>query len=181
LHQVSDGATENTKTGRVRGRITIAIALCAAVLFPGSALATTSGPVISEFETGLTSGVGLWGIAAGPDGNLWFTEETHNAVGRITPGAVITEFTAGFPTGSPKGIVTGPDGNLWVAMAGGDGAIARVTKAGEVTEFPVPTAGDPEDIAVGPDNNLWYTDGASHLIGRITPTGSVTEFTQGLT
>jgi streptogramin lyase len=178
LHQVPDGSTE---TGHVRGRVTIAIALCAAVLFPGSVLATTSGPVISEFETGLTSGVGLWGITAGPDGNLWFTEETHNAVGRVTPGAVITEFTAGFPTGSPKGIVTGPDGNLWVAMAGGDGAIARVTKAGEVTEFPVPTAGDPEDIAVGPDNNLWYTDGASHLIGRITPTGSVTEFTQGLT
>ena len=50
------------------------------------------------------------------------------------PGAVITEFGAGFPTGSPRGIVTGPDGNLWVAMAGGNGAIARVTKAGEVTE-----------------------------------------------
>jgi virginiamycin B lyase len=159
----------------------MAMALCAAVLGPGAAVATASGPVISEFETGLTVGVGLWGITAGPDGNLWFTEETHNAVGRITPGAVITEFTAGFPTGSPRGIVTGPDGNLWVAMAGGDGAIARVTKAGEVTEFPVPTAGDPNDIAVGPDNNLWYVDSGAHLIGRITPNGSVTEFTDGLT
>ena len=100
----------------------------------------------------------LWGITSGPDGNTWFTEENNNAVGRVTPGAVITEFTAGFPTGSPRGIVTGPDGNLWVAQAGGDGAIARVTKAGEVTEFPVPTAGDPNDIAVGPDGNLWYVD-----------------------
>jgi streptogramin lyase len=158
------------------------MALCAAALFPGSALATSdsSGPAISEFETGLTSGVSLWGIAPGPDGNLWFTEESHNAVGRITPGAVITEFGAGFPTGSPRGIVTGPDGNLWVAMAGGNGAIAMVTKAGEVTEFETLTGGDPEDIAVGPDGNLWFTDSAANLIGRITPEGSITEFTDGL-
>ena len=137
--------------------------------------------MVSEFGTGLTVGVGLWGIANGPDGNLWFTEETLGGVGRVTPGAVITEFTAGFPTGSPRGIVTGPDGNLWVAMAGGDGAIAKVTKAGEVTEYPVTTPGDPTDIAVGPDNNLWYTDPAANLIGRITPEGSITEFTDGLT
>ncbi len=172
-----DGAAE---TGSVRARISTAVALFAAVLGPGAAVAAAGGPVISEFETGLTSGVGLWGITPGPDGNLWFTEETHNAVGRITPGAVITEFGAGFPAGSPRGIVTGPDGNLWVAMAGGNGAIARVTKAGEVTEFPALTAGDPNDIAVGPDGNLWYVDSAANLIGRITPTGSITEFTDGL-
>ena len=104
------------------------MALCAAVVGPGVAGAVATGPSISEFDTGLTPGVGLWGITAGPDGNVWFTEETNNAVGRITPGAVITEFTAGFPTGSPQGMVTGPDGNLWVAMAGGDGAIAQVTR-----------------------------------------------------
>jgi streptogramin lyase len=168
----------------VRGQKWIAISLCAAVLGAGAttALATDpGGPVISEFGTGLTNGVALWGIAPGPDGNVWFTEDSNNAVGRITPGAVITEFTAGFPTGNPRGIVSGPDGNLWVAMAGGDGAIASVTKAGEVTEYPVPTAGDPNDIAVGSDGNLWYVDPAASLIGRITPEGSITEFSDGLT
>jgi streptogramin lyase len=137
--------------------------------------------VISEFGTGLTADVGLWGITNGPDGNVWFSEESLGGVGRITPGAVITEFTAGFPTGSPRGIVTGPDGNLWVAMAGGDGAIAKVSQSGEVTEYPVTTPGDPTEIAVGPDNNLWYTDPAANLIGRITQNGSITEFTDGLT
>jgi streptogramin lyase len=151
-----------------------------ALLGAGTAVASPSGPSISEFETGLTPGVGLWGIAAGPDGNLWFTEETNNAVGRVTPGAVITEFTAGFPAGSPRGIVTGADGNLWVAQAGGDGAIARVTKAGVVTEFPVPTPGDPTDIAAGPDGNLWYVDPTANLVSRITRDGSITEFTTGL-
>jgi virginiamycin B lyase len=152
----------------------------AAFLGAGTAVATASGPSISEFEAGLTPGVALWGVTPGPDGNIWFTEESNNAVGRITPGAVITEFTAGFPTGSPRGIATGADGNLWVAQAGGDGAIARVTKAGVVTEFPVPTAGDPTDVAAGPDGNLWYVDPTANVVGRITPEGSITEFTDGL-
>jgi streptogramin lyase len=160
----------------VRKRISLVAALFAALLGSTTALATADGPEISEFGAGLTAGVGLYGITTGPDGNLWFSEETLGGVGRITPAAVITEFSAGFPTGSPRGIVTGPDGNLWVAMAGGNGAIAQVTRSGEVTEFPVTTPGDPTDIAVGPDNNLWYTDPASNLIGRITPSGSITEF-----
>jgi streptogramin lyase len=164
----------------MRVRIPLALVLVALFTGAGTGLATAGGPSISEFETGLTPGVQLWGITSGPDGNTWFTEETGNAVGRVTPGAVITEFTAGFPTGSPRGIVTGSDGNLWVAQAGGDGAIARVTKTGEVTEFSVPTPGDPTDIAVGPDGNLWYVDPASNVIGRITHEGSITEFTNGL-
>jgi streptogramin lyase len=160
----------------VRTRISLVVAVFAALLGSGTALATDDGPEISEFGAGLTVGVGLHGITSGPDGNLWFTEETLGGVGRITPAAVITEFTAGFPTGSPRGIVSGPDGNLWVAMAGGDGAIAKVTKSGEVTEYPVTTPGDPTEIALGPDNNLWYTDPSANLIGRITPNGSITEF-----
>ena len=164
----------------VRIQTRIVSLFVAAFLGAGATVATASGPSISEFSTGLTPSIGLWGIAQGPDGNLWFTEETNNGVGRITPGAIITEFTAGFPTGSPRGIVTGPDGNLWVAQAGGDGAIARVTKAGVVTEFPVPTAGDPTDIALGPDGNLWYVDPTANVVGRITPEGSITEFTDGL-
>ena len=160
-------------------RGSIASLLVALSLGAGSS-AALAGPAISEFEAGLTPNIGIWGITSGPDGNLWFTEETNNGVGRITPGAVITEFTAGFPIGSPRGIVSGPDGNLWVAQAGGDGAIARVTKAGVVTDFGVPTPGDPTDIAVGPDGNLWYVDPAANLIGRITREGSITEFTTGL-
>jgi hypothetical protein len=40
------------------------MAIFTSIAFPGAARATTGGPVISEFETGLTSGVGLWGITA---------------------------------------------------------------------------------------------------------------------
>jgi virginiamycin B lyase len=37
-------------------------------------------------------------IAAGSDGNLWFTEELGDRVGRITPAGRVTEFS--LPSGS---------------------------------------------------------------------------------
>ncbi len=46
-------------------------------------------------------------------------------------------------------------------------------------EFPTPTPNSaPGSIAVGSDGNLWFTKSAYGLnqIGRITPTGAITEF-----
>ena len=37
-------------------------------------------------RAGITPGSSPLGITAGPDGNLWFTEHSGNAIGRITPG-----------------------------------------------------------------------------------------------
>src|SRR5262245_47706049 len=55
-----------------------------------------------------------FGIARGPDGNLWFTESLAGRIGRITPAGVITEFFAGITPGSqPAEITAGPDGNPW--------------------------------------------------------------------
>jgi streptogramin lyase len=54
-----------------------------------------------------------------------------------------------------------------------------VVPAAVISEFPIPTAhSQPSGITRGPDGNLWFTE--SHAIGRITPTGVVTEFTSGL-
>jgi streptogramin lyase len=48
-----------------------------------------------------------------------------------------------------------------------------------VTQFPIPTAdSQPIGITRGPDGNLWFAE--ANAIGRITPAGAVTEFTQGL-
>ena len=41
----------------------------------------------------------------------------------------------------------------------------------------MPTPGDPEDVAAGPDGNIWYVDSAVDVVGRVTPDGSITEFT----
>jgi virginiamycin B lyase len=72
---------------------------------------TTSG-VLTEFSIP-TGASGPSAIAAGADGNLWFTENYANQVARITPGGVVTEVPVPTPAGGPYGITRGPDGNIW--------------------------------------------------------------------
>jgi streptogramin lyase len=136
-------------------------------------------PAISLHEfLGLTANSEPFGITAGPDGNLWFTEALGNRIGRITPAGVVTEFPAlPTPNSEPAEITAGPDGNLWFTEALGN-RIGRITPAGVVTEFPpLPTANSgPLGITVGPDSNLWFTESLGNRIARITPAGVVTEF-----
>ena len=55
-----------------------------------------------------------YGIAAGPDGNLWFTSRDNSRVGRLTPGGAFTTFSSGIsPNSQPGHIVAGRDFDLW--------------------------------------------------------------------
>jgi streptogramin lyase len=55
--------------------------------------------------------------------------------------------------------------------------IGRITPAGVITEFPIPTlASGPNQITAGPDGNLWFTETQAAKIGRITLAGAITEF-----
>ena len=103
--------------------------------------ATTSGGsprrgTITEFPIP-TADSAPYGIAAGPDGNLWFTEISGNNIGRITPAG--TSPSSPIPTAdsAPYGIAAGPDGNLWFTEISGNN-IGRITPAGDVTEYPGP-------------------------------------------
>jgi streptogramin lyase len=158
------------------------LALLILALLAAGTGSASAHPVVTEYHEGLTPGNGAWGITAGPDGSVWFTEDNTGSVARITLDGEVTEFSAGLTKGCPKGIALGPDGNLWVAEAGGGGAIARITPEGEVTEFTAGlTVGKPSDIAAGPDGNLWFVMDTPAVVGRITPDGVITEFTAGLT
>src|SRR5579883_2062594 len=110
-------------------------------------------------------------IVAGPDDNLWFTENGENQIGRITPTGTITEFPTRIPNSYPDGITGGPDGNLW--STGLAYSVGRITPTGIVTSFPIPSS-DPGNITAGPDGNLWFTEGAANKIGRMAPSGPVT-------
>src|SRR5438876_9699486 len=95
-----------------------------------------NGFAIEPFNPACTLDGGPTGIAAGGDGNLWFTERFGNKIGRIAPtgvNPVITEFCQGLTAGSPRGITVGPDGNIWFAEV--SGVIGRITSAGVITEF----------------------------------------------
>ena len=145
---------------------------------------TPAGVVTTFSDETLDHGVVPRGIAAGPDGNVWFTEPTDDHVGRITPDGVITQFGVDIiPGGGPLGITGGPDGSVWFTEPGG-AWIGRITPTGSVTNVEVGAGayGDAKltSITAGPDGNLWFIDLAGR-IGRITPAGDVTMFTDGIT
>jgi streptogramin lyase len=147
---------------------------------PDATRTATLGPAgsIREFAVPTSASTPL-DIALGPDGNLWFTEEAGDKIGRITPTGSITEFPLPTRFSFVTGIVSGADGNLWFTEYEGNtvGKIGRITPAGSITEFPVPTVSSrPFFIARGPDGNLWFTEFGGNKIGRVTPTGSITEF-----
>jgi virginiamycin B lyase len=96
-----------------------------------------------------------------------------------TSGTILATFN--LPANSfPVAIVTGPDRNLWIAENGAR-KIARMTAAGAVTQFALPTTASVADITAVPatgvlaDGALWFTDGSSK-IGRITTSGAITEY-----
>jgi RHS repeat-associated protein len=139
----------------------------------------TPAGAITEFPMPPGSGSPTY-IVGGPDGNLWFTAGQN--IWRITLGGVMTPFAS---AGTPYGITGGPDGNVWFTERFGNN-IGRITPAGVITEFPIPTANSQvKQIALGPDGNLWFTESGwanstyygIEKIGRITPAGIISEFT----
>jgi virginiamycin B lyase len=113
-----------------------------------------------------------YGIAAGPDGALWYTDSDHERIGRIAPNGEVQEFQIPNHSPSPfsserpmpEAIVAGPEGKYMYFTDSADGAIGRVSMAGEVTEFPIPgvTPIQPNGIvAVG--NQLVVTEAGPTL------------------
>jgi len=166
---------------RVGWVLVVAMVGVIGVVAPGGAV--DKKVKVTEFSSGVIPGP--FGITAGPDGNLWYTEygDTAGGIGRITPAGKVTEFSAGLTAEvQPGGITTGPDGNLWFAE-NNERRIGRITPDGVISEFSPTTEGNsyPSDtdlgITAGPDGNLWYNAGGP--IGRSTPDGVITEFDVG--
>jgi hypothetical protein len=123
---------------------------------------------VTEFSTGIASGAVLAGIAAGPDGAVWFAESGTNRAGRILTSSpfTVSEFVVA-PGSSPVSVASGPDGNAWLAQSG-NSQIVRVTPGGVVTQFSagITPASGPNAIAVGPDGNLWFSEATGNRIAR---------------
>ncbi len=137
---------------------------------------TTAG-VITEYALAATSEPE--GITAGPDGNLWFTNFINNklaaTIGKVTTAGVVTEYSA---KSCPSDITSGPDGRLWFSNYCNN-KIGKITTAGEITEYALPTNSNPNGITTGPEGKLWFTDRFSSKVGSITTEGAVVEYAAG--
>jgi streptogramin lyase len=132
-------------------------------------------------------------IVSGPDGNLWFLE--GNAVVRMSPDGASEAFGTDV-IDSPTALTVGSDKNLWlgntVDLANKTPTIVKLTTAGEVTSFSLPSPSQvlPDthpsagviDMTAGADGNLWFLENValsdppttqSILLGSITPSGVI--------
>lgn len=125
------------------------------------------------------------GIARGGDGAIYIAASSPcgdfpvpqgvSVVLRIDPGT--GKITNTFSVPNANRIAKGPDGNLWVTQTGSTNAIGRLTPAGALTEFPLPTSkANPIGITLGNDGALWFTESDASKIGRITASGTISEF-----
>jgi streptogramin lyase len=96
---------------RIARHLPVVVATLVAALCANAQAAAPLGQ-ITEFPTHLEpfNGRGLVTVqdtAAGPDGNVWFTDPLKAAIGRMTPSGQITEFSAGLPASSRPKDITG--------------------------------------------------------------------------
>ncbi len=161
----------------IRSSALLVVCMALALASIGGTTPAVAAPTgtVTEFSDGITGTP--YGIAAGPDGDLWFTENAGNKIGRIDPTTgVVTEFSDGISAGAGLwGITAGSDGNVWFAEASANriGKINPTT--GVVSEYGV--TGIPTGVTAGPDGNIYFTEYGTGRIGRINPsTGAVKEF-----
>jgi virginiamycin B lyase len=55
--------------------------------------------------------------------------------------------------------------------------LTQVAAVSQFKSFRIPTKNsEPEGITLGPDGNMWFAEATANQIGRIDPTGNITEF-----
>jgi hypothetical protein len=122
--------------------------------------------VITEYGTPTPGSIPAR-MTAGPDGNMWFTENGASQIGSINPGTgVITEYSIPTPNSAPVGIITGPDHNIWFTENGAD-------KIGQLAVV-LPTT-----TTLGSSSNPSVAGTPITLTASVTPasaTGTVTFF-----
>jgi virginiamycin B lyase len=170
---------------------------------------TTIGQITAQGKEAifpLNGDIAVTALVAGPDGNLWFPENSgfsrgvpfQGRIGQLTPSGQLHEFSVG-QDHMLAGIALGADNNLWFTdslapidpstgfpNAQSNGKIGRITPAGQITEFALPDPNDiPNGIVAGTDGNLWFitsqisnasVPSSDGKIGRITPQGHITLF-----
>ena len=156
-----NGGTLNS--GLPDGPIAFVVARATGVATQAAAFTPT--PTFYQFSIPVAANRPQW-IAAGSDGNMWFTEFPGNTVAKITPAGVVTECPA-IPTAAsnPQGIIGASDGNLWFTEFAGS-KITRVTTACAYTEFSTLFAGDgPQLLTDRGDGNVWFTGFTGNHVG----------------
>ncbi len=178
--------------------------VCTATLVVGIFLVTCAGtalaasPAINLYEAtpeGFNFKINPEEITTGPDNNLWYTDGGSD-VYRMSPEALNSPTSPmGFEVKDGPTDIVSLGGALWFTQAEGgnpgggaphgEAQIGRITTAGSISEFTVPSSATAvpglDGLTVGPDGNLWFTEVGLNMIGRLDPSTAEPGTTKGIT
>jgi streptogramin lyase len=115
-------------------------------------------------------------IAAGPDGNMWFTLPGKK-VGKITPAGLVQEFEI-TKLENPIGIAAGPEGRIWVVGTGKAESFLPANPAGTEQGFESALINAEPNIVLGPEGLFWVA--SNNKVAKFSPAnfnGTITEVT----
>jgi streptogramin lyase len=133
----------------------------------------TSSGQVTDFPVKGANGV--WGVAQGPDGNMWFTAadgpKINAYVGKITSSGQITQYPI---KDQGDGIAVGPEGNLWITLPFVGRIISMTPQGHIVANIRLPNAINGSQprfqdvgITLGPDGNIWFAEPSRNKIGEL--------------
>lgn len=117
-------------------------------------------------------------VVAGPEGNVWFTEEGGPWLGRVTSAAQTSGRFERLDVPAPGGtqrIAFGPSGDFWFTTGSRIGSASPDYWTSGLACLPAGCDLTPAALAAGPDGKLWYSTatGANRLqpgvIGTFSP------------
>jgi len=118
------------------------------------------------------------------DGNLWYTGQFANLLGRLDPRTgEIREFTLKTPQSGPHGLVEDSQGRIWFT-ANSKGYVGVLDpRTGDVKEYPMPDADakDPHTPIFDAKGRLWFSVQGGNFIGRIDPASGEVKLVKSLT
>src|SRR6202140_1514911 len=142
-----------------------------------------AAPIVGDLHVSIrewdvpTKGAHPHDPAVGKNGDLWFTEQMANKIGRVEPAAQnFKEYPVTGGNAGPHGLVSQKDGNIWFTANFG-GYIGKLDpQTGKVTQYkmPVEKADDPHTPVFDSHGILWFTVQGGNMVGRLDPkTGKI--------
>jgi virginiamycin B lyase len=115
---------------------------------------TMAHGIITEFRINNNDSF-PFGIVAGPDGNVWFTEYKNRTIAYINSSGEITVFKTLPDRGTPSRIIVGPNNSLWLTEMGTNKLLQIDFPHLEVTSFGLD--GMPNAIISTHDGDICYS------------------------
>lgn len=158
----------------------IAVMIGVAVVEDSRSDDSSSRACVTEFS-GPTGGPG--GLATGPDGKLWFSEQLDDRVGSFDPAThELNEIAV--PEGTqPHFVARGPDGGIWFSGLGNVlGRVDPKTGRAEIFREGITPGSVPHAVAPSPDGkSVYFTEQEGGRLARFDiKTHEIVEFDKGL-